>query len=117
MVGAEKPSSGPGAYENLQRNDRKRLLLCMMGLVAAVLDRYGLLILHGFQQKKEDFILQRKAIISVLYQKGFVLCFPAVQDGASYEAERAAKEVSAMSLFQAYESYQWEVKGRINASI
>ena len=40
-----------------------------------------------------------------------------LQGEASYEAERAAKEVSAMSLFQAYESYQWEVKGRINASI
>lgn len=40
-----------------------------------------------------------------------------LQGEASYEAKRAAKEVSAMNLFQAYESYQWEVKGRINASI
>lgn len=36
-----------------------------------------------------------------------------LQGEASYEAGRAAKEVSAMSLFQAYETYQWEVKGRV----
>lgn len=36
-----------------------------------------------------------------------------LQGEASYAAKRAAKEVAAMNLLQAYETYQWEVKGRI----